>query len=237
MKLILRASLTLVALFTMLLSSNAQFSSTVVAVRGVVLNELTGEPVKIKIQLMDETGKTINRAFSNSKTGEYYMTGLRAGLTYKCRLVSENFLMEEFTLHTPNTDRYLEISRDFMVKPLIEGKKIPLKVPPFELRKSKIKFGAAMILEDIISALKLNDQVKFEIICYPDSEKQANESPDMTLSRANALKDYFVTVGISPDRISITGAKQVDPDNPPPAKKAAKGKRYIGTTYVVIKSI
>lgn len=237
MKFIFRASLTLLAFFAMLLSSNAQFSSTVVAVRGVVLNELTGEPVKIKIQLLDETGKTVNRAYSNSKTGEYYMTGLRAGLTYKCRLVSDNFLMEEFTLHTPNTDKYLEISRDFMVKPLIEGKKIPLKVPPFELRKSKIKFGASIILEDITSALRLNDQVKFEIICYPDSQKQANENPQITEERASALRDYFVAVGISPDRISVTGAKQIDPDNPPPAHKEAKGKRYIGTTYVVIKEI
>ncbi len=237
MKLIFRASITLLAFFAMLISSNAQFSSTVVAVRGVVLNELTGEPVKIKIQLLDETGKTINRAYSNSKTGEYYMTGLRAGLTYKCRLVSDDFLVEEFKLHTPNTDRYLEISRDFMVKPLIEGKKIPLRVPPFELRKNKIKFGASQILEDITSALRLNEHVKFEIICYPDSESQATKNPSITVERANALKDYFVAVGISPDRISVEGAKQIDPDNPPPTQKAAKGKRYIGTTYVVIKEV
>ena len=165
------------------------------------------------------------------------MTGLRAGLTYKCRLVSDEFLVEEFVIHTPNTDKYLEISRDFMVKPLIAGKKIPLKVAPFELRKSKIKFGASEALEDITNALKLNEQVKFEIICYPDSESQVKSDPDITTQRANALRDYFVAVGISPDRISVEGSKQLDPDNPPPTHKAAKGKRYIGTTYVVIKEV
>ncbi len=237
MKLIFKSSLILLALLAFVVNSYAQFSSTVVAVRGTVLNELTGEPVKIKIQLLDETGKTINRAFSNSKTGEYYMTGLRAGLTYKCRLVSDDFLVEEFTLNTPNTDKYLEISRDFLVKPLLPGKKIPLKVAPFELRKTKIRFGAASILDDLTSALRLNEQVKFEIICYPDSENQAHNNPQITNERANSLKDYFVAVGIAPDRISVAGAKQIDPDNPPPTQKAAKGKRYIGTTYVVIKEI
>ena len=35
----------------------------------------------------------------------------------------------------------------------------------------------------------------------------------------------------------VEGTGAVDPDNPPPTKTRAKGKRYIGTSYITVKEI
>jgi len=48
------------------------------------------------------------------------------------------------------------------------------------------------------------------------------------------LKDYFVKNGITEKRISLKPSDTVDNINPPPIRKAAKGKRYIGSTYFVV---
>jgi flagellar motor protein MotB len=208
---------------------------TVVAVTGNAIEALSRNPVSVKISVHDNTGKRINQVRSNAaEGGYYYVTGLFPGNTYTFKVVEEGFFQNEFSISIPNTDKYIEISRDFVVNPLKTGWRIPLSVSPFEMNKTKLRFGASIILDDVVNTLKNNPKVKFTIKAFPDNNLDAQKNIALTKARAESLMDYFIVNGINPSRISIEGSEIIDPDNPPPTEKRAKGKRYIGSAYIVI---
>ena len=79
-----------------------------------------------------------------------------------------------------------------------------------------------------------NPEIKFSIACYPDDEENPSENATLTTAREQSLADFLIVKGIDPSRITMTQNTKCDPDNPKPVVKAAKGKKYIGTTYFVI---
>jgi len=154
-----------------------------------------------------------------------------------CQLLNitkEDYFDEKFKITVANTDKYEEISRDFLIKPKAKGAKIPLPVPPFELNKSKLRYGAEDLLEGIQSTLVNNPDVKFEIICYPDNDKDVKMNQKLTDERCEALKEYLMANGVESLRFKTQGSATTDPLKPPPTAKMAKGKRYIGTSYIVV---
>lgn len=210
---------------------------TTISVTGSVYNAVTQEPVSVFLIVLDENGKRANAARSNAaESGYYFLTGLRPGQKYTINIGQKEYFKEQFPIEIPNTDSYVEISRDFLIKPLEVGAKIPFRVPPFELNKSKLRVGADEILNNMANALLLNPDVKVEIQSFPDDADDKNANQQLTKERAQSVIDFFIEKGIDKSRLTFTGSANVDPKNPPPTEKRAKGKRYVGTTYVVVKS-
>jgi 5-hydroxyisourate hydrolase-like protein (transthyretin family) len=216
-------------------NSFSQAIKAVVAVTGSIKDEISKKPLSVSVKVTDNTGKKINSTKSNAyEDGYYFITGLIPGNTYNFEIVIDNYFKENIAISVPNSDKYLEISRDFNMKPLEKGVKLPLAVSPFEYNKTKLRFGSVVALERLANSLKNNPNVKFTILSYPDSNDDAAENKSLTKSRADALKDYFVVQGIDPLRIKIQDSETTDPNIPPPTEKRAKGKKYIGSTYIVI---
>ena len=96
-----------------------------------------------------------------------------------------------------------------------------------------------MFLEGMKNSILNNPSLKFEIVCYPDNDKNAQFNKELTDERAKALLGYLTNAGITADRLNAHGSETTDnnPKNAPPQGKAAKGKRYIGTSYVILKSV
>ncbi|MCX7880592.1 MAG: OmpA family protein [Ignavibacteria bacterium] len=215
-----------------------QFTQAVVSISGTVKNAVTKEPMTVYVTAYDDEGKKVNVARSNaSDNGYYFLTGLKPGRTYTIVAEQPRFIREEYKLFVPKASQYTEYSKDFSLIPIVEGTSIPIEVPPFELNKSKIRFGAEIYLEPFAREFALNKNIVFEIICYPDNAKDANENLKLTEERAKSLMAYFIGKGIEPERIRIKGNSSTDPKNPPPLEKRAKGKRYIGTTYIKLLSL
>jgi OmpA-OmpF porin, OOP family len=226
---------------TMSLAFNIAHSqvAAVSAVTGKMINRITKEPVGVKFHVYDISGKRVNaRAMnSNASSGYYYITSLKPGSIYYIHIEEDNYMKEVFEVMIPDTDKYNEISRDFQVSPKEIGTKIPIAVPPFELRKSRLRWGADEILDEYAMTMMKNPDVIFEILSYPESEDDKEANKQLTSDRANNLKDYFISKGVPPERITATGKPLPDPRNPPPAEKQAKGKRYIGPTYIYVAEI
>lgn len=213
--------------------SSAQLVGTVVAVTGSVFNSVTREPVTAYLIVLDENGKRINATRSNSaENGYYYITSLKPGQKYYITISQPNYFKEKFEIEIANTDKYTEISRDFLITPIQKGIDLPLTISPFELNKSKLRFGSEYLLNDIISTLQNNPEIKVDIICFPDNNNDKNENQKLTEERAKSLKTFLIENGISETRINIKSNSSTDPKNPPPVEKRAKGKRYIGSTYI-----
>lgn len=215
--------------------SHAQLIGPVVSLTGSVYDAITKEPVTVVLTVSDETGKKINGTRSNAtNNGYYYLTSMKAGHKYTISISQANYMKEKYEMFIADANNYTELSHDFLVKPMTKGIKLPLKVPPFEFSKSKLRVGADQIISEIKGTLVNNPNVKFEIICYPDNNDDKKENKTMTDERAKSLMNFFVSNGIDAGRISTSGSATTDPDNPPPTKKSAKGKRYIGTSYIKI---
>jgi len=209
---------------------------TVVSLTGSVFNEVNKEPLTINMKLYDSNGKRVGATRSMAvENGSYYLTGLKAGKEYKIEISKKGFFKEIFKIKVPDTDKYLEVSRDFLVKPLKKGIQIPMPVAPFELRKSKLRYGADIFINDMVESLINNPSVSVEIKSYPDAELSQKDALSLTEQRSKALQDFFISSGIEPSRVTASGSKSIDPKNPVPTEKQAKGKRYIGKSYLVIK--
>lgn len=232
----LSAFLVFVSLIFPVNDLSAQLVGPVVSLQGNVFNQVTREPVTVYLWVLDENGERVNATRSNSaENGYYYLTGLKPGNKYTVLLRSRDYLIEKHEIELAKSNRYQEISKDFLVKPKKKDAWIKVPVPPYELNKSKLRFGHEYILDDMKGALKENPSVKVEIKSYPDNNNNPQENIELTQERAESLKEYFVESGIDESRITISGSQQTDPKNPPPQEKSAKGKRYIGPSYLIVK--
>jgi len=224
-----------VLFFTLSEAAFSQLVNPVVSITGSVMDAVTKQPVTAIMIVTNEEGKRINATRSNgSDNGYYYLTSLKPGHKYTITVNSKYYLKETYEFEISDAYKYTELSRDFLIMPLDKGVEVPLSFAPFELNKSKLRYGADYVLENIKSTMQNNPNVKFEIVCYPDSENDKTENAQITSERAESIKNYLVANGIDVARINTKGNKNVDPNNPPPKKKKAKGKRYIGTTYLKI---
>lgn len=232
--------LALSAVALILMSSNLQsqgFIKTVVSLTGNVFNQVTKQPETTAVLVMKD-GKRVTATRSRaSENGYYYITGLKAGESYDIKLQKKGFMDQQFSIQVPNTDKYAEISKDFLIMPKEVGVKLPLSVAPFEYNKSKLRVGSDIVLDDLQETLKLNPDVTIQILSYPDNNKDKKMNETLTKERAESLKSYFVSQGVDVSRMTISPNQSTDPDNPPPTEKAAKGKRYIGKSYLKIVSL
>ena len=222
MKINRKKFLILMSLFLFALSSitaNAQMLTTVVALTGNIFDAVTKEPQTVFVIVLDERGNKVTATRSNAyENGYYYVTGLKPGNKYIIRLKKTKYFLENYEIFIANSDKYEEISKDFLVKPLYTGAKIPFQVPPFELNKSKLRFGAGEFLSDIVNTLANNTEVSIEIHCYPDAAGNKSENLNLTTERCKSIVEHFVSNGIQKERLTIKPHDTVDPDNPPPTK-------------------
>lgn len=213
---------------------NAQFTQTVVSVTGATVNDLDQTPAKAQIKVFDtETGKMVNRTRS---TGRYFVTGLKPGKTYEFEIQGKGYFFQSFEISIPNTDKYAEFSKDFTLKPMEVGTKIPMKVIPFDIHKTKIKSGIDYLMEDIVNIMRSNRMASFELIVYPENDSNPEEAKKFATERANAIHDYLMAQRVR-CQLELTPMQTCDPDNPKPTKKRAKGKRYKGSIYLVLKDL
>ncbi len=218
--------------------ANAQFFKPIVAITGSVINESNKSFLSAKFSVFDITGKQVYSSRSNSaENGYYYIPSLTPGNTYTIKFDEPGYFKENFSIAIPATDKYIEISKDFLIKPLKLNQMLALPVNPFETNKPKLRYGASIVLEDIKNTLNSNPRVKFTIIVFPDSDNNKETNLKLTTERAEVLKDYFSTYGIDPSRIEIKGNELTDPKNPAPKEKKSKGKKYVGSIYLMVNKI
>jgi outer membrane protein OmpA-like peptidoglycan-associated protein len=235
----LKFSIIVITLISLLASDlqSQGFIQTVVSLTGNVFNQVSKQPETTAL-IVTKNNKRVTATRSRaSENGYYYITGLKAGESYQIKLKKKGFMDQLASIQVPNTDKYTEISKDFLIMPKEVGVELPLSVPPFDYNKSKLRVGSDIFLSDLYETLALNPEVKFQIVSFPDNNRSKAENTELTTARANSLKDYFVSNGIDASRITIKPNDNTDPNNPPPTEKAAKGKRYIGKSYIKIVAI
>lgn len=212
------------------------FTNVVISLTGKVISSNDKYVPKVKVTILDNEDHKVASTNTNESNGGfgYFLTGLKPNTEYKIMVEGKGFFTQEIPYKTPNTDKYLELSKDFVIQPMEIGNPILVKIVPFDKSKSKLRNGSDYIFEDYLSILKKNPRARFEIQTYADNNLDKSFNKTLTEERAKALKDYFVSAGIPEMRLQTKGLEITDPQNPPPFEKAAKGKKYVGSVYLVV---
>lgn len=226
--------LVVILIFVLISQSQSQFINTVVSIGGEVYNAITKKPISVNVEIYDANNTRVNRSKSNSLDGRYFLTSLKPGNNYEIRVAELEYMRIAVPISVPNTDKYLELSKDFVLIPKKVGTEIPINVKLFENNKSNLKSGAEIFLNDYVNLLKLNPTVKVRIVSYPDSPTDPNKNAKLTQERSESIRNFLINNGIEPDRLKAESTTNIDPNNPIPSGKASKGKKYVGLSYLII---
>ncbi len=111
--------------------------------------------------------------------------------------------------------------------PIIKvGERIILEGVNFETNKATLLPGAKAILDQVASSLLANRDAEVAIHGHTDNVGGAKLNQDLSLRRAESVRDYLVSLGVSADRMSTRGYGFVKPiaDNAT-AEGRAKNRR------------
>jgi peptidoglycan-associated lipoprotein len=90
----------------------------------------------------------------------------------------------------------------------------------FDFNKYNIRPDAKTILEDNAKVLSVNPNVNVQIAGYCDDRGSVEYNLALGEKRAQAAKDYLVTLGVAPGRLSTISYGKSDPINPANNEKA-----------------
>jgi peptidoglycan-associated lipoprotein len=90
----------------------------------------------------------------------------------------------------------------------------------FDFNKYNISPDAKTILEDNAKVLSVNPNVKVQIAGYCDDRGSVEYNLALGEKRAQAAKDYLVTLGVAPGRLSTISYGKSDPINTANNEKA-----------------
>ena len=210
---------------------------TVVTLSGHVMDHSTLHAVDANYAIYDSHNKKVGRTRRASAKDGYLVTGLKPGETYRVRVEDPRYFKAEFEVAVPPTGKYVEMARDFVVHKLVSGKKLRISPAPFDLRKNHIKVGTEHRLEEFARMLIMNPGVKCDLIAYPDEDLPEGRAKQVSRERGAALKSFMEAAGVNTSRITVKEASTLDPLDPPPFRKGAKGHRYIGSVYLIITGV
>ncbi|OIQ36015.1 MAG: hypothetical protein BM555_03580 [Crocinitomix sp. MedPE-SWsnd] len=124
---------------------------------------------------------------------------------YDIQLKSIGEAMDYSTLEIPElgpNQFYNEMWMEVMIE---EARSFTLSNLNFATNKSDIKTNSFKVLDELVDYLKLKPEVKIRIDGHTDNVGE--ESANLTLSknRANSVKKYLISKGISASRLSTKG--------------------------------
>ncbi len=119
--------------------------------------------------------------------------------------------------YEPKTTKNIQIQENIKV-----GEKITVYAIQFQPSRADLLPKSIPALEEIVNYLKSHPSVKLEIIGHTDKGKNPEYNLELSLKRAEAVKDYFVKRGINSNRLSTKGKGSKEPiaDNNTPQGRA-----------------
>lgn len=184
----------------------------VVVVSGKVTDIATGKPIETKIIYEDlEDGEEIGVSTSNPLTGEYKII-LPYGKRYGIRPELENTIGVSKHIDLTVPGEYKEITgQNLETAPLKIGTTVTLYNVFFEFAKATLEKESFLELDRMIGVMNNNTNMAIEVQGHTDNVGSDAVNMRLSQQRADAVKDYFLSKGISADRVKSTGLGESKP--------------------------
>ena len=177
----------------------------VVLISGRVFDSKTKKPLSAKILYDDlSINKEVGIANSNGQTGEYKIV-LPYGKKYGFFAKKTGYMALSDNIDLTNVQQYQEITRDLYLIPIEVDEKIVLNNLFFQAGKSILLPSSYPELDRLKQVLDDNPDIKIEVVGHTNNIGDIQKLVQLSEQRAEAVKKYLVSKGVSPDRISTKG--------------------------------
>ncbi len=186
--------------------------STVVLISGVVKDQKTGKPIEADIVYEDlENGEEIGIATSNPTTGEYKVS-LPYGKRYALRAEAKDFISVSKNFDLTQKGVFKEIkNEDLFIAPIEVGTMAVLNNIFFTFGKSDLEEASFFELDRLVSVLQSSPTMELEVQGHTDNVGSAEANQKLSQLRAEAVKTYFISKKIKPNRIKTVGFGEEKP--------------------------
>lgn len=187
------------------------FDSTI-TLQGRITNKKNGEPINAAVigELFSDSGKKF-KIETDPLTGEYSLS-LPGGDIYSFTIESPGFMFNSERLDLRNLKGSSVTNKDFGLHPLAIGENIIIDTIYFDPNSYKLRKNSELALSRIADILKQNPGLKLMIKGHVAKVQGGTINPQLlSEKRAQAVRDYLISKGIRPDRLSSKGLGSTEP--------------------------
>ena len=186
-------------------------TSKLALIRGVVLDEVSKEPLSARMELIDNGSGQVLAIFGSEAASGNFLVSLPSGKNYGIAVNvdgylfhSENFIIEEEAF-------YREYELTILMKKIEVGKKIILKNIFFDSNSSVLRPESKSEVDRIVEILNNNPDIRIEISGHTDSKGEDKYNQWLSERRAKAVVDALIELGIDSNRLEYKGYGELDP--------------------------
>ncbi len=173
--------------------------------KGVVVDEITQEPLEATIELIDNEEGIVLATFSSNSVSGKYVISLPSGHNYGVAVTAEGYLFYSENFIIPKTEYYKEEIRNIQLQRVEVGKGISLRNIFFDYNKAILNKESIIELKRLLALLNKYPSIKVEVGGHTDNVGNDAYNLDLSLQRANAVIQYLVQYGVSKNRLSAKG--------------------------------
>ncbi|MFT6866792.1 MAG: OOP family OmpA-OmpF porin [Cyclobacteriaceae bacterium] len=183
---------------------------------GMVTNEKTSMPIKAELKLMNlNDSSDIYITSSDSITGNYFLT-LTEGREYGVFVDKKGYLFENLSFKSKDNSILNPDTINIQLRPIEVGKTVILENIYFDFDQFQLNAKSIHELQRIVSYLKSNPEIKFEIEGHTDNQGNSDYNMILSQKRAQAVFDFLIKKSVDPNRLLVKGygsSKMLRSDN------------------------
>jgi len=192
------------------IASDSLLKRTSSYIFGRVVDAISKEPLKAKIELFDIfTNELKYSTFSDSVSGEY-LFALNEGFNYGVYAGTKGYFFEDFRIDIENSLLGNADTLDIALSPLKIGESMILDNIYFELDSYELTQNSLSELE-IVAAFLVENRVQIQIEGHTDQTGDPAYNQGLSEQRAKAVYDFLIEFGISSDRLNFIGLGATQP--------------------------
>lgn len=167
---------------------------------GKVINSKTGEPVSAQVAFVAPDMPHINTL----SKAEGYSVSVSPVRQYTIIIEAQGYIsiMEKLNINTYEMDA---LEMNFTVQPIEIGTTVNLKNVLFAQTKTDILPESYPELDMVVNLLNSNPNIKIELAGHTDNRGIHADNVKLSQQRVNRVKEYLVSKGIDPKRITGRG--------------------------------
>ncbi|TAE46576.1 MAG: OmpA family protein [Bacteroidetes bacterium] len=171
---------------------------------GLVRDKTTGKPLSPIITLTDNRTLDSLSSVQADAAGAYLMLlpsyGLVSinALTPGYLFYGQDLLMDSLVLEN-------NVEVNIQLEPIRIGSSLILKNIYFETGKWNLLPASNAELERVVAFMKLNPRVAIQVSGHTDNTGDKNEKMQLSINRANSVRDYLVKRGVAAGRLKVKG--------------------------------
>jgi OOP family OmpA-OmpF porin len=171
-------------------------------ISGVVYNAKTKKPMHADIVYETlSNGTQAGKASSDPDNGKYKIV-LPAGDHYGYFAKADGFIAVHENLDVPDITVYTEIHKDLYLVPIEIGQTVSMQNVFFQQSTATLLGTSSPELDRLVVVLQTNPTVEIRIDGHTDNVGDAKKDMVLSQQRADAIKTYFISKGISAKRIT-----------------------------------